>query len=128
MNIETKEVNGNISSAGEWRSFGWQQTASRKVRSGRSRHRTIYTLARDKDMPNYAALNRMEGEYLDLKRNKKTYNPMEASNVLIAFAFLIIPGIIYVTVKLKQKKRINEHNADVQKQMDAVIAKAQQLL
>lgn len=127
MNIETKEVGSKVYNAGECRSFGWTQSDSRKVRRGRG-HSTIYTLKRDKDMRNYATIVRLEGEYYNLKHTQKTYNPMEANHVLIAFAFFIVPGIIYVTFKLKQKKRINEHNAAIQKQMDAIIAKAKPLL
>ena len=126
MNIETQEA--SLSLMNEKRNFGWKQDGSRTVRRGRSGHRTIYTLKRDCDRLNYAEIVRLEGEYFDLKRTQKTYNPMEASHVLIAFAFFIVPGIIYVTFKLKQKKRIKEHNAAAQKQMDAIAAKAQQLL
>ncbi|MDE5592705.1 MAG: hypothetical protein K2I75_02100 [Clostridiales bacterium] len=85
-------------------------------------------MARDKNMPNYATIVRLEGEYFNLKRTQKIYNPMEGTNVLLAFAFFIVPGILYVTFKLMQKKRIQEHNAAVQKQMDAIAAEAKPLL
>lgn len=132
MNIETKTVKSYslspyCKSREDCINFGWQHTGTERVHSGRTQ-RTEYILARDKNMPNYATLVRLEGEYFNLKRTKKVYNPMEGSHVLIAFAFFIVPGIIYVTFKLKQKKRINEHNAAVQKQMDAIVAKARPLL
>ena len=132
MNIETKTVKSYspspyVETKEDCIKFGWEQTGTERVRSGRT-YRTEYILARDKNMPNYATLVRLEGEYFNLKRTLKTYDPMEGSHVLLAFAFFIVPGILYVTFKLKQKKRIQEHNAAVQKQMDAIVAKSKPLL
>ncbi|MDE7158371.1 MAG: hypothetical protein K2N74_02250 [Clostridiales bacterium] len=132
MNIETKVVDTYSSSnfeggKDEYLHFGWKHTEDTQVHRGRG-YRTAHVLARDKDMPNYDALKKLEGEYFNLKSNKKTYYPMEWDNILLAFAFLIIPGIIYVTVKLKQKKRIRQHNDEIEKQMNAVVLKAKPLL
>ena len=132
MNIETKTVSAYSYSSfdgskDEYLNFGWKHTEDTQIHSGRSYHKA-YVLARDKDMPKYKELTDLENEYFNLKRKKKTYNSMEWENVLLAFALFIIPGIIYVSVKLNQKKKINEHNAEIQKQMYAVAAKAKELL
>ena len=132
MNIETKVVQAYSYSSyegskEEYLKFGWKHTEDTKVHAGRG-YKQAYVLARDKDMPNYNSLVQLEKEYFNLKYSKKTYLEMEWENVLIAFALLIIPGIIYVSLKLNQKKKIKEHNAEVQKQMDAVVLKAKPLL
>ncbi|MDE5562797.1 MAG: hypothetical protein K2J01_04550 [Clostridiales bacterium] len=132
MNIETKVVKVyNYSSYDENKDelmhFGWVHTEDTEVHEGRG-YKPAYVMARDKNMPNYAAITALEKHYFNLKHTKKTYTPMEASNVLLAFVAFIIPGVLYVTFKSKQKKRIKEHNAAAQKQMDEIVAKAKLLL
>ncbi|MDE7163822.1 MAG: hypothetical protein K2O04_00140 [Clostridiales bacterium] len=132
MNIETKVVEAYSYSSfdgskEEYLKFGWTHTEDTQVHRGRG-YKPAYVLARDKDMPNYNALTQLENEYFHLKHSKKTYNSMEWDNILLAFALFIIPGIIYVAVKLNQKKKIEEHNAEIQRQMNAVVSKAKPLL
>lgn len=132
MNIETKTVreysySDREGTKDEYLHFGWQHTEDTEVHIGRG-YKKAYVLARDKDMPNYAEISRLENEYFDLKRKQKTYVPMEASNVFWAFVFLLIPGIIYVAVKWTQKKKINEHNAEMQRQMQEVVSKVKAYL
>ena len=130
MNVETKVVDAYaMTSDGykeEYLNFGWVHTEDTEVHIGRG-NKKAYVLVRDKDMPNYQTLTELEREYFRLKHTKKIYNEMEWENVLLAFVFLIIPGIIYVSVKLNQKKKIANHNYEVQKKMDAVAAKARKL-
>ena len=132
MNIETKTVNAYSHSnyeggKDEYLNFGWTHTEDTQVHYGRGYHKA-YVLARDKDMPNYATLSALEGKYFGLKRTKKIYTPMEGTTVALCFLFLIIPGILYVSLKLRQKSKINEHNYAVQKKMDAVVAEAKAYL
>lgn len=131
MNVETKVVyaysySSYDGSKEEYLNFGWKHTEDTQVHYGRGYH-PAYVLARDKDMPNYKAFVQLETEYFNLKHSKKTYSPMEWDNILLTFALFIIPGIIYVAVKSNQKRRIAEHNAEVQKKMDAVLSKARSL-
>ena len=131
MNIETKVIDAyGMSCEGskeDYLNFGWKHTEDTQVHIGRG-FKPAYVLARDTDMPNYKSITQLENEYFHLKRTKKTYVPMEGLNVLLAFLCLIVPGIIYVALKLNQKKRIREHNAEIQKQMNAVVVKAKALL
>lgn len=124
MNVETKTVAHEY---GEFILFGWKKTEETRVRSGRTYH-TRYVLARDKDMENYRLISALESKYFHLRSQKKTYTPMEPRNVALAFLIFLIPGIIYVTVKSKQKKKIQAYNREIQKEMDAVLAEVKPLL
>ena len=132
MNVETKVVEAYSYSSyngtkEEYLNFGWVHTEDTQVHQGRG-YKPAYVLVRDKDMPHYSELCKLETEYFHLKSSKKHYSSMEWDNVLLAFALFLIPGILYVTFKLRQKKRIKQHNEEMEKQMRAVVAKAKPLL
>lgn len=124
MNIETKTVMNNVE---EYLKFGWKHTEDTEVRSGR----TYYTesiLARDKDMENYRLIAALEAKYFNLKSQLKTYQPMDPLWGIVAFLCFIIPFIIYAVVKSNQKSNIEANNANIRKQMDAVLKEVQPLL
>lgn len=124
MNIETKTVMNNVE---EYLKFGWKHTEDTSVRSGR----TYYTesiLARDKDMENYRLIAALEAKYFNLKSQLKTYQPMDPLWGIVAFLCFIIPFIIYAVVKSNQKSNIEANNANIRKQMDAVLKEVQPLL
>lgn len=124
MNIETKTVMNNVE---EYLKFGWKHTEDTRVRSGR----TYYTesiLARDKDMENYRLIAALEAKYFNLKSQLKTYQPMDPLWGIVAFLCFIIPFIIYAVVKSNQKSNIEANNANIRKQMDAVLKEVQPLL
>ena len=123
MNIETKIVKKDAS---EYLNFGWKQNEVTRVRSGRAHH-FEYVLARDKDMPHYDELVSLERKYFGLKAQKRTYEPIDGLICLLAFLCLIFPGIIYVAYKCSQKNEIETNNANVQSQMNDVLAKARTL-
>lgn len=124
MNIETKTVRNNVD---EYLKFGWKHTEDTRVRHGRTHH-TEHILARDKDMENYRLIAALESKYFNLKGQLKTYQPMDPLWGIVAFLFFIIPFIIYAVVKSNQKSKIEEHNANIHRQMDAVLKEVKPLL
>lgn len=124
MNIETKTVMNNVE---EYLKFGWKHTEDTRVRSGRTYH-TENILARDKDMENYRLIAALEAKYFNLKSQLKTYQPMDPLWGIVAFLCFIIPFIIYAVVKSNQKSNIEANNANIRKQMDAVLKEVQPLL
>lgn len=124
MNIETKTVRNNVE---EYLKFGWKHTEDTRVRSGRTSH-TEHILARDKDMENYRLIAALEAKYFNLKSQLKTYTPMDVGWSIVAFVCFIIPFVIYVVVKSNQKSNIEAHNANIHRQMDAVLKEVQPLI
>lgn len=132
MNIETKVLKAynNLSYEGtkdELVKFGWQHTEDTQVHSGRGTT-LAYVLVRDKDMPNYQKLVELEQEYLHLKLQKKTYNRIDGGWCLVAFLCFIVPGVLYVVLKSRQKRNIQKHNEEIQRQMNEVLSQAKALL
>lgn len=117
MNIETITVHGDVS---DYLHFGWKHTDDTRVRHGRH-HYTEHILARDADMPNYVLIVALESKYFALKKQKKYYEPMDPLLSIALFVLLIIPFVIYLFVKMGQKDSIEAHNAEIQKQMDAIL-------
>jgi hypothetical protein len=124
MNIETKTVGGDTA---EYEKFGWQHTEDKRVRVSRTHH-LVHVLARDKDMPNYRLIAALDAKYFSLKSQKQTYYPMDPLWGIVAFLFFIFPFVIYASVKSSQKKKIAEHNADIQRQMDEILKEVSTLL
>jgi len=117
MNIETKSIYGEID---DYLKFGWKHTQDHSVRSGRTSH-LEHILARDADMPNYVLIAALESKYFALKKQKKYYEPMDPLLSIALFVCLIIPFVIYLFIKTGQKDSIEAHNAEIQKQMDAIL-------
>ena len=135
MNIETKEVHLGWSENGErernlkvYESFGWKYTQDvHRVRS------SYNLLARDMDMPSYAAIKELEDKYFALQAKKKVYNPIydEPINFLLMFLLLllfVLPLILYLAFKANQKARIKEHNDILEHQMEELRKQASALL
>ena len=109
------------------KSFGWQQTDEIEERSGR--HTTRYIiLARDKEMQNYNQIVELESKYKSLRSKLETYEPIDGIYALILFLILILPGIVYVVFKNKQKGRIQNNNNLVRSQMKEVVESSRKLL
>ena len=124
MNIETKTVVGDTA---EYEKFGWEHTEDARVGNGRSHH-TEHILARDKDMPNYRLIAALDTKYFSLKSQKKTYEPMDPFWGIVAFFLFVIPFVIYAAVKSSQKRSIDEHNANIQRQMNDILKEVAPLL
>lgn len=119
----------------DYKNFGWK-LAGTKIHMERHSHGphhstrqvTLYTLHRDTDMPNYKLIKAYEDKYFYLKNQKKSYKSVDKDVATLLFLVLIIPGVIYLSIKSAQKKRINEYNARISEQIDETLAKAKELL
>lgn len=85
-------------------------------------------MERDKDMPNYDELVRLEGKYDAYENEKQKYEEMDLEVALVLYLLLLVPGIIYTVHKSKQKKEITEYNKALQQRMDKILEKAKALL
>ena len=124
MNIETKIVHGDFS---DYLKFGWSHTEDKSVRHGPHRS-TAHILARDKDMPNYRLVAALDAKYFTLKPQLKTYVPADAFTAVVLFLLFILPFVIYLVYKSSQKKKIDENNATIQKQMNEILDEVATLL
>ena len=124
MQIETKTLSYAFD---DYLKFGWELAETKCTRSGRSTH-TSYVLARDKEMAHYAEIAALENKYFHLKSQKKRYQPLNIGWCLLALLVFIVPGVLYITFKTLQKRKIYARNRELQQQMDAVLSDTQKLL
>ena len=85
-------------------------------------------MEKDKDMPNYDELVRLEEKYDAYENEKQKYEEMDLEVALVLYFLLLVPGIIYTVHKSKQKKEITEYNKALQQRMDKILEKAKALL
>ena len=79
-------------------------------------------------MPNYDELVRLEGKYDAYENEKQKYEEMDLEVALVLYLLLLVPGIIYIVHKSKQKKEITEYNKALEQRMDKILEKAKALL
>ena len=107
--------------------FGWKLMGSESKRHG-PHHYTVYNISRDMDMPNYDRITYLENQYYAERAKLRYYSPVDAGLAFALFVFLIIPGVIYVTYKARQKDDIQTMNKLHHKKMDEFVEEARQLL
>jgi p-aminobenzoyl-glutamate transporter AbgT len=83
-------------------------------------------MERDKNLRNYITLKNLEDAYYKAKNNIKEYKPMNEGLALFLFLLLIIPGIIYVSKKKKEKKLIDANNQKMKREMARIIQEGEQ--
>lgn len=119
----------------EYENFGWKLVNTKTSTHSHSRgphhyttKSTSYILHRDTDMPNYKLIKAYEDKYFYLKNQRKYYKKADPSTAFLLFILFVIPGIIYLSIKSSKKKRINEHNNRISKEIDETLEKAKELL
>ena len=135
MNIETREVILGWDDKGErernlkiYESFGWKYTQD--VRRAKS---SYIFLVRDMDMPNYRLIKALDDKYFALKKQMKYYepiydDPLNFFGMFLMLLFFVFPLVIYLVFKSRQKARIQEHNDDLERQMEECLKEARALL
>lgn len=106
--------------------FGWQPTQETAERYGRTTKR-YQIMVRETSIPNYNEYKKLEDEYESAKCNLKTYDGMEFSTVLLLLLLFIIPGVIYITVKVKQKYTIEDNNQECYSKMQKAVVDARKI-
>ena len=97
--------------------FGWEKKEEITKRSGRI-HVNYQVMIRDTDRPNYKEYKKCELEYENAKNQLKTYKKIEVSTALVLLLLFIIPGVIYIYIKSKQKENIEKTNIECQTKMN----------
>ncbi len=106
--------------------FGWQPTQETTKRQGRIK-RSYQIMARETSMPNYNEYRKLEYDYECTKRNLKAYKKMNFSTALLLFLIFIIPGVIYIIVKTRQKNSIDENNQQCYSRMQKAVSAARNI-
>lgn len=104
--------------------FGWKVKEEIDEKVGRKTEKYVL-LTRDKNMMNYLTLVDLEKRYYAAKGNMKEFKPANETLTLILFICLIIPGILYLSKKKKEKKEILDNNEKMKKEMARVISEAE---
>lgn len=107
------------------KNFGWVLKESYSKRCGRTTS-TYQVMTRDSSSTYYNNYRNLQNNYEEARNKLKEYVPMESDTVLILFLILIIPGIVYVIFKKKQKKSIEENNKRYREEMQNAISMAQE--
>ena len=78
-------------------------------------------------MSHYNEYRRLEEDYETARGNIKYYSPAEASTVFLLLLILIIPGVLYIAFKSRQKANIEAHNNQCKQQMQKVVIAARNI-
>ena len=112
------EINDN-------KNFGWK--VKQEVEEGKGKNIKKYViLERNKNLSNYITLHNLEEKYYEAKNNIKEVKPINEMLAFLLFLLLIIPGLIYVSKKKKEKALIEENNAKMKKEMARLIQEGEQ--
>ena len=109
--------------------FGWKIQSDNHVNG--DYYRTsgfVFLLVRDTNMPNYNRINELEKEYENARSQLKHYNELNIHLAVFLFFIFIIPGIVYVVLKNKEKKAKYDYNEPFQNKMRKAIIEANSLL
>ena len=105
--------------------FGYKVAREETIKSGKMDVEYVI-MERDKNLRNYITLKNLEDAYYKAKNNIIEYKPMKEGLALFLFLLLIIPGILYVSKKRKEKKFILENNQKMKQEMAKIIQEGEQ--
>ena len=105
--------------------FGYKVVREETIKSGKTDVEYVI-MERDKNLRNYITLKNLEDAYYKAKNNIKEYKPMNEGLALFLFLLLIIPGILYVSKKRKEKKFILKNNQKMKQEMAKIIQEGEQ--
>ena len=125
MTEEKKLLKKDIIEINDNKLFGYRVAREETIGSGKKRVEYVI-MERDKNLRNYITLKNLEDAYYKAKNNMKEYKPMNEGLALFLFLLLIIPGIIYVFKKRKEKKFIDANNQKMKQEMARVIQEGEQ--
>lgn len=125
MTEEKKLLKKDIIEINDNKLFGYRVAREESIGSGKKRIEYVI-MERDKNLRNYITLKNLEDAYYKAKNNIKEYKPMNEGLALFLFLLLIIPGIIYVFKKKKEKKFIDANNQKMKQEMARVIQEGEQ--
>lgn len=125
MTEEKKLLKKNIIEINDNKLFGYKVVREESIGSGKKRVEYVI-MERDKNLRNYITLKNLEDDYYKAKNSIKEYKPMNEGLALLLFLLLIIPGVIYVSKKRKEKKLIDANNQKMKREMARIIQEGEQ--
>ena len=125
MKEEKRLLKKDIIEINDNKLFGYKVVREETIKSGKMDVEYVI-MERDKNLRNYITLKNLEDAYYKAKNNIKEYKPMKEGLALFLFLLLIIPGILYVSKKRKEKKFILENNQKMKQEMAKIIQEGEQ--
>jgi hypothetical protein len=125
MTEEKKLLKKDIIEINDNKLFGYKVAREETIGSGKKRVEYVI-MERDKNLRNYITLKKLEDDYYKAKNSIKEYKPMNEGLALLLFLLLIIPGVIYVSKKRKEKKLIDANNQKMKREMARIIQEGEQ--
>ena len=125
MKEEKRLLKKDIIEINDNKLFGYKVAREETVKSGKMDVEYVI-MERDKNLRDYITLKNLEDAYYKAKNNIKEYKPMKEGLALFLFLLLIIPGILYVSKKRKEKKFILKNNQKMKQEMAKIIQEGEQ--
>lgn len=125
MKEEKRLLKKDIIEINDNKLFGYKVVREETIKSGKMDVEYVI-MERDKNLRDYITLKNLEDAYYKAKNNIKEYKPMKEGLALFLFLLLIIPGILYVSKKRKEKKFILENNQKLKQEMAKIIQEGEQ--
>ena len=125
MKEEKRLLKQDIIEINDNKLFGYKVAREETIKSGKMDVEYVI-MERDKNLRDYITLKNLEDAYYKAKNNIKEYKPMKEGLALFLFLLLIIPGILYVSKKRKEKKFILKNNQKMKQEMAKIIQEGEQ--
>ena len=125
MKEEKRLLKKDIIEINDNKLFGYKVAREETIKSGKMDVEYVI-MERDKNLRDYITLKNLEDAYYKAKNNIKEYKPMKEGLALFLFSLLIIPGILYVSKKRKEKKFILKNNQKMKQEMAKIIQEGEQ--
>ena len=125
MKEEKRLLKKDIIEINDNKLFGYKVAREETIKSGKMDVEYVI-MERDKNLRNYITLKNLEDAYYKAKNNIKEYKPLKEGLALFLFLLLIIPGILYVSKKRKEKKFILKNNQKMKQEMAKIIQEGEQ--
>ena len=125
MKEEKRLLKKDIIDINDNKLFGYKVAREETIKSGKMDVEYVI-MERDKNLRDYITLKNLEDAYYKAKNNIKEYKPMKEGLALFLFLLLIIPGILYVSKKRKEKKFILKNNQKMKQEMAKIIQEGEQ--
>lgn len=127
--IEVKEVSKDETVILE--TFGWK--INKEIE--RTRHRGhggsctyyVYEVERDKEMPNYDLYLEYQNEYYNAKNRIQEVPAFSFSSALLLLLIFIVPGVLYILLKILEITRVKKKNNENVKKMNQALENARNL-
>jgi hypothetical protein len=107
------------------KNFGWK--VKEEIEEGGGKKKIKYVvLTRDKNLRNYITLSNLEKRYYDAKNQIKPLPKINEIALMFLLLLGIIPEVIYISVKKKNIKMVEENNSKMKKEMASIIQEGEQ--